>query len=161
MTDDFDPGGHRLAESRYFEDFALGERFPLPSRTMTEAIFGAFQLASGDNHPIHYDAEFCKRRGHPGMLAHGMQTFIQSAAGAGLFPHQVDDALIGLIEASFKVLKPVYLGDTLYAALEIIDLKPQTTTGVIAMRATVHNQDRALVMEGEHRYLVRKRTTSA
>ena len=161
MTDDFDPEAHRLDKSRYFEDFAVGERFPLPSRTMTDAIFGAFQLASGDNHPIHYDAEYCKRRGHPTMLAHGMQTFIQTAAGAGLFPHQVDDALIGLIEASFKVLKPVYLGDTLYAALEITALKPQTTTGVITMDATVHNQAGVRVMEGEHRYLVRKRTAAA
>lgn len=161
MSDDFDPEAHRLGESRYFEDFSVGERFPLPSRTMTDAIFGAFQLASGDNHPIHYDAEYCKRRGHPTMLAHGMQTFIQSAAGAGLFPHHVDESLIGLIEASFKVLKPVYLGDTLYAALEITTLEPQRTTGVITMRATVHNQDGVLVMDGEHRYLVRKRAAAA
>jgi len=50
----FDPSHHRLlAESRYFEDFSLGERFVLPSRTMTEAHFVAFQAASGDNHPIH------------------------------------------------------------------------------------------------------------
>ena len=157
MTDTFDPDAHRLAESRHFEDFALGERFPLPSRTMTEGIFAAFQAASGDNHPIHYDREFCRRRGHKDMLAHGMQTFIQTVAGAGLFPHLVDDALVGLIEASFKVLKPVYLGDTLYAALEVSDLKPQNTTGVLTMRATVHNQDGVLVMEGAHTYLLRKR----
>ena len=91
---------------------------------MTEGVFSAFQAASGDNHPIHYDREYCRRRGHSDMLAHGMQTFIQTAAGAGLFPHLVDDALIGLIEASFKVLKPAYLGDTLYAALEITDIAP-------------------------------------
>jgi len=157
MSKRFDHEAHRLAEARSFEDFALGERFALPSRTMTEGIFAAFQAASGDNHPIHYDREYCRRRGHPEMLAHGMQTFIQTAAGAGLFPHQVDDALIGLIEASFKVLKPVYLGDTLYAALEITELKPQNTTGVMAIGATVHNQDGNLVMEGEHRYLLRKR----
>jgi acyl dehydratase len=159
-TDAFDPAEHRLAENRYFEDFALGERFPLPSRTMTSAIFGAFQLASGDNHPIHYDVEFCKRRGHPAMLAHALQTFIQTAPGAGLFPHMVDDALIGLIEGSFRALKPVYLGDTLYAALTITDLKPQRTTGVVTMRATVHNQNRVLVMDGEQRLLIRKRAAA-
>ncbi len=54
----FDPTRHSMvAEQRWFEDFRLGERFVLPSRTMTEAIFLAFQAASGDNHPIHYDAE--------------------------------------------------------------------------------------------------------
>jgi acyl dehydratase len=155
MSDDFDPEKHRLGETRAFEDFKLGERFALPSRTMTEGIFAAFQAASGDNHPIHYDREYCRRRGHADLLAHGMQTFIQTAAGAGMFPHLVDDALIGLIEASFTVLKPVTLGDTLYAALEVVELKPQTTTGLLTMRATVHNQAGVLVMEGRHVYLLR------
>jgi acyl dehydratase len=48
----FDPAAHRMIpEQRWFEDFVLGERFVLPSRTMTEAVFLAFQAASGDNHP--------------------------------------------------------------------------------------------------------------
>ena len=48
---------HRFAATRWFEDFALGERFYIPSRTQTDALFAAFQLASGDNDPIHYDVE--------------------------------------------------------------------------------------------------------
>jgi acyl dehydratase len=40
-------------------------RVPIPSRTITEALFAAFQTASADNHPIHYDREYCRRRGHP------------------------------------------------------------------------------------------------
>ena len=43
---EFDIDRHRLAESRWFEDFTPGERFVLPSRTMTDALFAAFQLAS-------------------------------------------------------------------------------------------------------------------
>src|SRR5262249_3671987 len=71
-TSNFDPRNHKLvAEQRWFDDFRVGERFPLPSRTMTEAIFLAFQAASGDNHPIHYDIEFCRARGMPNLLAHG------------------------------------------------------------------------------------------
>ncbi len=68
----FDPTQNRLVPTqRWFEDFHLGERFPLPSRTMTEAIFLAFQAASGDTHPIHYDVEYCRRHGFPNLLAHG------------------------------------------------------------------------------------------
>ena len=47
-------------ETRWFDDFTIGETFYIPSRTMTDALFAAFQLASGDNDPIHYDVEFCK-----------------------------------------------------------------------------------------------------
>ena len=50
-----DPLDLKFCEPRYFEDFEVGERFYLPSRTMTEGVFSAFQAASGDNHPIHYD----------------------------------------------------------------------------------------------------------
>ena len=161
MTDSFDATrDHRFAETRWFEDFRLGEQFWIPSRTQTDALFAAFQLASGDNDPIHYDVEYCRRHGHPGMLAHGMQVMIQTAAGAGVFPHLVSDSLVAMLECSAKFLGPVYVGDTLYPMLEITELVPQRTTGVIAMRATAHNQRNELVLEGLHRYLLRKRPTA-
>jgi hypothetical protein len=95
VTEPFDIArDHRFAPTRWFEDFKVGEKFWIPSRTQTDALFAAFQLASGDNDPIHYDAEYCKRRGHPGMLAHGLQVMIQTAAGAGVFPHLVGDSLV-------------------------------------------------------------------
>jgi len=36
-------------------------------------------------------------------------------------------------------------------------LIPQRTTGVMVLRATVHNQSNVLVLEGAHRYLLRRR----
>ncbi len=157
MTEPFDPATHRLGPSRYFEDFAVGEVFRIPSRTVTEAQFLAFQAASGDNHPIHYDREFCRRHGHPDLLAHGFQVLIQTAAGAGLFPSLVEDSLIGFLEQSSRFLKPVYVGDTLYPRLTVSELKPQRTTGVLTLASSVHNQKGALVMDGVQRYLLRRR----
>ncbi len=154
----FDPAHHRMIpEQRWFEDFVLGERFVLPSRTMTEAVFLAFQGASGDNHPVHYDVEYCKARGMPGMLAHGFQTLIQTAPGAGLFPYMVEESLAGFIEQSSRFLKPVFVGDTLYPALQVDELTPGRTTGVVGFASTVHNQHGILVLEGRQRYLIRQR----
>ena len=154
----FDPAGHRMvAQQRWFEDFQLGERFALPSRTMTDAIFLAFQAASGDNHPIHYDVEYCRRRGMPTMLAHGFQVAIQTAAGAGLFPHLVEDSLKAFLEQSSRFLHPVFVGDTVYPNLEVDELTPNRTTGVVGLRSTVHNQNGVLVLDGRHRYLIRRR----
>ncbi len=151
---------HKFAESKYFEDLKIGEAFYIPSRTLTEAHFTSFQMASGDNHPIHYDIEYCRARGHPNLLAHGFQILIQTAAGAGIFPHLIGDSLIGFIEQFSKFLRPVYAGDTLYPMLTISDLKPQRTTGVVTLRSTVHNQRSQLVLEGEHKYLIKKRNPS-
>jgi acyl dehydratase len=123
---------------------------------VTQAQFAAFQAISGDNHPIHYDVEFCRAHGLRGMLAHGFQVLCFTAIGAGSFPHEIGDVLIGFIEQSSKFLKGVYAGDTLYPQLTISRLVPQRTTGVVVMAATIHNQDSALVMTGEQKYLLRK-----
>ncbi len=147
---------HRYGATRWFDDFALGERFWIPSRTMTSALFGAFQLASGDNDPIHYDLPYCEARGHRDLLAHGLQVMVQTAAGAGVFPHLVADSLVAMLGCSASFVKPVYRGDTVYPMLEIVRLEPQRTTGVLTMRATVHNQRGELCLEGEHRYLLRR-----
>jgi acyl dehydratase len=151
----FNPAGHQVTAQRTFDDLRLGERFVLPSRTLTEANFAAFQAVSCDNHPIHYDTEYCRARGLKGPLAHGLQVLSFTAAGAGLFPHQIGDALLGMIEVSARILKGVFAGDTLYPALAITELRPQRTTGIVAMQATVHNQHGELVLDGRHVYLLR------
>jgi len=158
MTD-FDPARHRMVpQQRWFEDFALGERFVLPSRTMTSAVFAAFQTASGDAHPVHYDVEYCRARGMPNLLAHGFQTLIHTAPGAGLFPFMVEESLVGFLEQSSRFLKPVFADDTIYPALEVADLSSGRTTGVVSLRSSVFNQRRELVLEGWQKFLLRKRT---
>ena len=150
-----DPENHRLVPLRGFDELKIGEVFALPSRTIGDANFAAFQTLSLDNHPIHYDVEYCKKLGYPAPLAHGLQVLAFTAAGAGLFPHVIGEKLIGFIEVNAKFLKGVFPGDTLYPALTINELTRQKTTGIVAMRATVHNQKRELVLDGVHRYLMR------
>jgi acyl dehydratase len=90
------------------------------------------------------------------MLAHGMQVFIQTAAGAGNFPQQTTNSLVALLSFSGEMHHPRYAGDTAYPGLEIVKLTLQRTTGIIEMRAIVLNQHDQLIMEGTHRYLVKK-----
>lgn len=146
---------HRLVPQRSFAELAVGERFPLPSRTLGDGNFAAFQALSLDNHPIHYDAEYCRALGHPGPLAHGLQVLCFTAAGAGTFPYTVGENLVGMIEVRARILKSAYPGDTLYPCLTIAELKLQRTTGVVTMSATVDNQRGERVLEGEHVYLMK------
>jgi hypothetical protein len=102
---EFDPAAHRMVpQQRWFEDFVLGECFVIPSRTMTSAVFAAFQAASGDTHPVHYDIEYCRAHGMPNLLAHGFQTLIHTAPGGGLFPFMVEESLVGF----FGAVEPVH-----------------------------------------------------
>jgi acyl dehydratase len=146
---------HRITPAKTFHDLKVGDRYPLPSRTLGDGNFAAFQAVSLDNHPIHYDEEYCRALGHPGPLAHGLQVLCFTAAGAGLFPHEIGDALLGMVEVSARVLKSAYAGDTLYPVLQIAELTAQRTTGVVVMTATVTNQRGETVLEGRHTYLLR------
>ena len=157
VDESFDPTTHQMSESHYYEDVKVGDTFPIPSRTLGEANFAAFQLASGDNHPIHYDIEYCRARGHETLLAHGFQALIQTAPGAGMLPHYFGDALITFIEQSSKFLKPLYAGDTVYPNLEVVALVPGRTTGVVVLHSTLHNQRRELILEGEQKLLIHMR----
>jgi acyl dehydratase len=151
----FDPTEHAMLPPRRFDDFEPGEVFRAPSRTMTEGVFAAFQAASGDNHPIHYDRAYLHRLGHRDLMAHGYQTLIQAAIGASPLAHQMGEALIGFIEQHSRFLAPVYCGDTLYPAFRITALERQRTTGVMTLAVTIHNQDGVLVAEGHQKYLMR------
>ncbi len=154
----FNPSDHRFGDPRYFEDLTIGEKFFIPSRTVTEANFAAFQTVSCDNHPIHYDVEYCRANGHPNLLAHGFQVLCFTASGAGLFPHILGESLIGFIEQSSQFLKPVYIGDTLYPMLAVSELKKQKTTGVVTVASTIHNQKGECVMEGQQKFLLKLRS---
>ena len=67
----------------------------------------------------------------------------------------------GFIEQSSRFLKPVYAGDTLYCVLEVSELTPGRTTGVIALKSSVRNQHDVLVMDGVQKYLLKKRDPGA
>ncbi len=150
----FDPTDHWPTRRRRFDDFAVGEVFRAPSRTMTEGVFAAFQSASGDNHPIHYDRAYLARRGHRDLMAHGYQTLIQAAIGACPLAHEMGDGLIGFVSQSSRFLAPVYCGDTLYTTFTISELTRQSTTGVMTLVVTIHNQDGVQVVDGEQSYLL-------
>ncbi len=155
MTDTFDPLKHHPYPHRGFSELGLGEKFVLPSRTVTDAHFSAFQALSGDNHPIHYDRPYCATQGHRDLLAHGLQVLCFTASGAGSFPHVIGESLIAFIELTARFKGAVYVNDTLYPCLTVIDKKPQRSTGVLIMSATVHNQDKQLVLDGEQKYLLK------
>jgi acyl dehydratase len=146
----------KYERSRWFEDFQVGERFYLPSRTLGDGLFTAFQAASGDNHPSHYDIEYCRDHGHPELLAHGFQVLIQTAPGAGDFPFLCEDSMLGFIGQSSRFLHPAYRGDTLYPELRVAALKPQRSTGVVTLASRVTNQHDTLCMEGELSFLLRR-----
>jgi len=151
-TTSFNKEDFRLVGPRTFKELNIGDIFRAPSRTLTDAHASAFQAVSADNHPIHYDMEYAKRFGHTAPVVHGLQVLAFTAPGATLFPHHIGDVFIAFTSLSCEFLKEVHSGDTLYPAIEIIELIDEGVTGTVVTRATIYNQNKELVLKGEHRY---------
>lgn len=147
----------RGLESRWFEDFFLGERFVLPIRVLDETAFRWFAGASGEAHPLHNDLAYCRDQGHPELLASGFLVAIQTTAGSGLLPFMIEESMVTLLDQSSRFARPVYAGDTLHPVLQVSELAPNQSTGILGLRSTIHNQRRELVLEGTQRWLLRMR----
>ena len=144
-------------ESRWFEDFTLGERFVLSSRVLTADMFRDFAHASGEAHPVHTDVDWCESEGLPGLQASTFLVAIQAAAGAGLFPFLAGRSLLGLLEQSSRAVRPAFVGDTLNPVLQVSELVPSGATGIVCLRSMIHNQRRELVMDGQQRWSLRRK----
>jgi acyl dehydratase len=73
----------------------------------------------------------------------------------------VEESLVGFLEQSSRFVKPVFADDTIYPALEVTELVPGRTTGVVTLRSTVFNQHRELVLDGLQKFLIRRRPSAS
>jgi len=67
-------------EKLFFEDYAVGEAFKSPARTMTETDIVLFASLTGDWHPIHTNVEYAKKAFFGERIAHGMLTLCVGSA---------------------------------------------------------------------------------
>ena len=144
-------------QTKYFEDFRLGEKFSIPAKTMTDAHFLFFAGMTGDNHPIHYDDEYAKTTRFGKRVAHGLLVTSMTASGASPLSPMIEGSIVAFVEQSSHFLKPVLIGDTITPELEVTELIPKTDTGLLRLTTRVKNQRGEVVLEGTHAYLIKKR----
>ena len=105
--------------------------------TVTEAMMDAFYAVSGDNSPIHMDADYAAGRGYPGRVVYGM-------LGASFFYLPGEHCLLHSVEARFA--KPVFIGDTLTVTGKVTEVND--TFGEITVKAVIENQNGQKVTRG-------------
>ena len=146
-----------MTEQKYLEDFKLGERFKIPSKTVTDSHFMLFAALTGDSHPLHYDDEYCKKTVFGRRVAHGLMLAAMTAFGASNVAWTTEDSMIAFLEQGSRFLKPVFIGDSLTPELEVTELVPKKGRGIVRVRSTITNQKGEVVLEGWHLYLVKSR----
>lgn len=149
-----------ILQEKYWDDFAVGETFRTGSITVTEAHMVQFSGLTGDYHPLHSDAEYCKNTIFQERIIHGPLTF-GLALGLAVQSHYYGNALItlaGVDHIRFK--KPVKPGDTLTVELAVESKKEISNRerGITTILYQVINQRQELVAEFQANVLMKRRS---
>lgn len=135
---------------RYFEAWSIGDVLThLPHRTVTETDNLLLSALTHNPQPLHIDAEYAKGTEFGRIVVNGTFTF---ALMIGL---SVADTTLGTLVANLgydKLVmpKPVFIGDTMRAQTEVMELKESRSrpnAGIVVFRHQLHNQHDALVCE--------------
>lgn len=104
--------------------------------TITEEMMALFYAITGDNSPIHMDADYAAGRGYPGRVVYGMlgASFLSTLAGVYL---PGEHCLLHGVDLKFA--KPIFIGDIL-TVTGVVD-EVNDTFREITIKASIVNQD--------------------
>ena len=140
------PNRYREAYGRYFEDFQIGDVYEhRPGRTITESDNTWFTLLTMNQHPLHFDAEYAKLSEFGKPLVNSCLTLSIVAGMSVSDVSQKNIANLGWTD--IKLPGPVFVGDTLYAESEVLDLRPARDVPVAGPDLADHG---ALAVPGLH-----------
>jgi 3-hydroxybutyryl-CoA dehydratase len=89
------------------------------SQTITDADIKSFAGISGDNNPVHMSDEYAEKTRFKKRIAHG---FLSSSFFSALFGTKLPGEGCVYVAQNLIFKKPVYIGDTVTASIEVIDV---------------------------------------
>jgi acyl dehydratase len=128
---------------RYFDEWTVGDRIAHEiRRTVTETDNLLFSVMTHNPQPLHIDAEAAKASEFGQILVNGTFTF---ALMVGL---SVGDTTLGTLVANLGYDKlvmpaPVFIGDTMRATSEVVELKASKSrpgAGIVVFAHELFNQ---------------------
>lgn len=138
-------GGEYAYEDRAAPGIDVGDvvRF---SKRLDEGDVRAFARASGDENPLHLDADYAATTRFGSRIAHGVLTLGVVSAALARLP-----GLVIYLSQSVRFVAPVAVGDRVTAVCEVADA---LGGGRFRLRTTVRDGDGDPVVEGEAVVLV-------
>jgi acyl dehydratase len=158
-SDQVSPRRYRETFGRYFEDFVSGDIYEhRPGRTISEADNTWFTLLTMNTHPLHFDAEYAKASEFGRCVVSSPLTV---AIIVGMSVSDVSQkAIANLGWREIKMTHPVFAGDTLYAASEVLgkrESKSRPTAGIVTVKTIGTNQAGVEVCTFDRTILIAKR----
>ncbi len=147
--------------ARFFDEWQLGDRVEHAlRRTVTETDNLLFTTLTHNTQPLHLDAEAARASEFGQILVNGTYTF-SLMIGISVADTTAGSLVANLGYDKLTMPKPVFLGDTLRASSEVVELRPSKSRpgqGIVTWRHQMHNQRDELVCECLRSALLRSRS---
>ena len=149
----------RWPKGNQFEDFQLGQEFHHHwGRTINEGDNSLFSSLTLSYNPLYFNAEYAKALGHGSIVVNPLLVFLTVF---GLSVEDLSEAgglFLGVESLTYH--QPVYPGETLTAASEVVDMREsqsRPSDGIVTWHTRGYNAKNELVIDFRRTNLVAKR----
>lgn len=145
----------------FYEDYAVGDEFVTPARTITEADVTMFAALSGDYNRLHTDADYAAQGPFGERIAHGLLGL--SLIIGLIYRTEIDpDGAVAFLGLSWKFSGPIKFGDTIHAIIQISSMRPTRALdrGIVVQATQLLNQRGEIVQAGELTMMLKRRPAS-
>lgn len=152
----------KIYAGRFFEDFKLHEVIQHATpRTITAGDSALYIALTGARNPLHCSEPLAHSLGYPSTPVDDLLAF--HIAFGKTVPDISVNAVANLGYADVRFQQPVYIGDTLTTASEVIGLKQNSSgkNGVVWVRSTTFNQHQQPVLSWIRWVMVQKKDHGA
>lgn len=154
-------GEQRYRESygRYLEDFRVGDVYEhRPGRTLSETDNTWFTLLTMNQHPLHFDREYAAKSEFGQVLVNSCLTL---SIVTGMSVSDISQKTIANLGwDNVRLSGPVFIGDTLYAESEVIEIRASASRpnqGIVRVKTTGFKQERVEVISFDRAMLIPQR----
>jgi acyl dehydratase len=143
----------------YLEDYTVGEKLKhAPTKTVTESDNNLFSLLTMNHHPVHLDAEYAAGKQHGQILVVGTYVF---SLVVGMTVNDISGkAIANLDYEKIEHLGPTFIGDTIRAESEVLDVRPSASKpdrGILYVETIGYNQREEAIIRFRRHVLIPKR----
>lgn len=131
----------RLGQGFYWQDLSLGQRLRTYRRTVTETDLVNFINATGMVEAIFIDQDFSRESGAIGGRV--VPAALSYCLIEGLiFQSMIQGTGLAMLELEQKALAPVFVGDSVWATVEVTGLRPTSkhNRAIVTSQIDVFNQ---------------------
>lgn len=151
------------AASLFLEDITLGEEWRTGTHTVTAEQIAAFAELTRDHHPLHTNAAYCRSRGFPTVIAHGLfgLSLMEGLKTELRLYDSTSVASLGWDKVRFRA--PVLAGDELHLRMRFTAKRPSRNPdrGVVTEFLELVNARGEVVIDAEHASLILTRNAGS